>query len=83
METFHTIKNTISNLNVRYKRIRAIHDAIEHMYRNDEDVSLIYDTDYEENKKTKSKVWRLNDENVLLRNLKMIPICAIKRVEAR
>lgn len=81
METFNTVKNTVSNLNVRYKKIRAIHDAIEQVYHNGEDVSLIYDTDYEENKKTHSKVWRLNDESVLLKNLKMIPICAIKRVD--
>lgn len=82
MDTFYTIKDTVSNLNVRYKKIRAIHDAIEQFYRSDKDVSLIYDTDYEENKKTHSKVWRLNDESVLLRNLKMIPICAIKRVDS-
>lgn len=81
METFNFIRSTMETIKFQHKRIKDICIDIEDCYRNNENVRIIYDTDGEENKDTVSKIWRIGDDSILLKNLKMIPLRAIKKVE--
>lgn len=81
METFNYVKNAFETIRIHNRRLRDISVDIEICYRNNEDVRIVYDTDIEENKDTVSKIWRIGDDSILLRNLKMIPLRAIRKVE--
>jgi len=81
METFNYVTNVLDTIKYRHSRMKDICAEIEISYRNEENVRIVYDTDVEENKFTVSKIWRKNDDCILLKNLKMIPILAIKKVE--
>lgn len=81
METFNYIKSTMETIKFQHKRIKDIYVEIETCYKNNANVRIIYDTDGEENKDTVSKIWRMGDDSILLKNLKMIPLRAIKKVE--
>lgn len=81
METFNYVKNAFEALRIHNSKLRDISVDIESYYRNNEDVRIVYDTDIEENKDTISKIWRIGDDSILLRNLKMIPLRAIRKVE--
>lgn len=81
METFNYVKSAFEALRIHNSKLRDISVDIESYYRNNEDVRIVYDTDIEENKDTISKIWRIGDDSILLRNLKMIPLRAIRKVE--
>lgn len=81
METFNYVKNVLDTIKYRHSRMKDICAEIEISYRNEENVRIVYDTDVEENKFTVSKIWRKNNDCILLKNLKMIPLLAIKKVE--
>lgn len=81
METFNYVKNAFETIRIHNRRLRDLSVDIETCYRNNEDVRIVYDTDVEENKDTVSKIWRIGDDSILLRNLKMIPLRAIRKVE--
>lgn len=81
METFNYVKDVVETIRFRHRRMKDVSSDIEMCYKNNENVRIIYDTDSEENKDTVSKIWRVSEDSILLTNLKMIPIIAIKKVE--
>lgn len=81
METFNYVRDIVDTIKFQHRRMKDISAAIEVGYRNNENLRIVYDTDIEENKDTVSQIWRMSDDSILLKNLKMIPIRAIKKVE--
>ena len=81
METLNYVKDVVETIRFRHRRMKDVSSDIEMCYKNNENVRIIYDTDSEENKDTVSKIWRVSEDSILLTNLKMIPIIAIKKVE--